>query len=187
MLAREGGTPAQLRKLREAIPPARKITKTDLAKYLNVWDRRPDLVSLGSQKNFEKFMEAFRGADDSTPSLPDVAAYKTMVAKAIVFKKAQALIRPSLPAFQANVVAYTIALLAERAGPSFSFDQVWDHQDISPVLKTQLQTWASEVSEVLNRSANGRMVSEWAKKPECWSVVKEANYSPLASGIRELT
>jgi hypothetical protein len=187
MLAREGGTPAQLRKLREAIPPARKITKTDLAKYLNVWDRRPDLVSLGSQKNFEKFMEAFRGADDSTPSLPDVAAYKTMVAKAIVFKKAQALIRPSLPAFQANVVAYTIALLAERVGPSFSFDQVWDHQDISPVLKTQLQTWASEVSEVLNRSANGRMVSEWAKKPECWSVVKEANYSPLASGIRELT
>jgi hypothetical protein len=187
MLAREGGTPAQLRKLREAIPPARKITKTDLAKYLNVWDRRPDLVSLGSQKNFEKFMEAFRGADDFTPPLPNVTAYKTMVAKAIVFKKAQALIRPSLPAFQANVVAYTIALLAERTGSSFSFDQVWEHQDISPLLKTQLQTWASEVSEVLNRSANGRMVSEWAKKPECWSVVKEANYSPLSSGIRELT
>ena len=51
MLARDGGTPAQLRKLREAIPPARKITKTDLAKYLNAWDQRPDLVSLGSQKN----------------------------------------------------------------------------------------------------------------------------------------
>jgi hypothetical protein len=186
MLAREGGTPAQLRKLREAIPPARKITKTDLAKYLNVWDRRPDLVSLGSQKNFEKFMEAFRGTDDSTPLLPDVVAYKMMVAKAIVFKKAQALIRPSLPAFQANVVAYTIALVADRAGASFSFDQVWDHQDISPALKTQLQAWATEVSEVLNRSASGRMVSEWAKKPECWSVVKDANYSPLASGIREL-
>jgi hypothetical protein len=53
-------------------------------------------------------------------------------------------------------------------------------------LKSQLQTWASEVSEVLNRSASGRMVSEWAKKPECWAVVKEAGYSPIDRGIREL-
>jgi hypothetical protein len=186
MLAREGGTPAQLRKLREAIPPARKITKTDLAKYLNAWDKRPDLVSLGSQKNFEKFMESTRGEEGATAALPNVAMYKTMVAKAILFKKAQALIRPSLPAFQANVVAYTISLLSEQAGQSFSFDQIWNHQDISAGLKNQLQTWASEVSDVLNRSASGRMVSEWAKKPECWTVVKEAAYSPMDRGIREL-
>jgi hypothetical protein len=112
--------------------------------------------------------------------------YKTMVAKAILFKKAQALIRPSLPAFQANVVAYTISLLSEQAGQSFNFDQVWNHQDISAALKSQLQTWASEVSDVLNRSASGRMVSEWAKKPECWAVVKDATYSPIDRGIREL-
>jgi hypothetical protein len=186
MLARDGGTPAQLRKLREAIPPARKITKTDLAKYLNAWDKRPDLVSLGSQKNFEKFMESTRGEEGAPVALPTVAIYKTMVAKAILFKRAQALIRPSLPAFQANVVAYTISLLSEQAGPSFNFDQIWNYQDISAGLKSQLQTWASEVSDVLNRSASGRMVSEWAKKPECWTIVKEANYSPIDRGIREL-
>jgi len=186
MLAREGSTPAQLRKLRDTIPPARKITKTDLAKYLNAWDRKPDLVSLGSQKNFEKFMEVNRGADDGVTRLPDVTAYKTMIAKAILFKRAQALIRPSLPAFQANVVAYTISLLAERVGQSISFDQVWNHQDISAALKTQLQTWAMEVSEILNRSANGRMVSEWAKKPECWLAVKDAEYSPVDHTIPEL-
>src|SRR5260370_32589073 len=109
-----------------------------------------------------------------------------MVAKAILFKRAQALIRPSLPAFQANVVAYTISLLAEKVGQSFSFDQIWNHQDISVGLKSQLQTWASEVSDVLNRSANGRMVSEWAKKAECWAIVKEASYSPVDRRIREL-
>jgi hypothetical protein len=35
MLNRAGSTPARLRQIREAIPNARKITKTDLAKYLN--------------------------------------------------------------------------------------------------------------------------------------------------------
>lgn len=34
LLTREGTTPAKLRSLRESIPPARKITKTELAKYL---------------------------------------------------------------------------------------------------------------------------------------------------------
>lgn len=186
MLAREGGTPAQLRKLREAIPPARKITKTDLAKYLNAWDKRPDLVSLGSQKNFEKFMEGTRSEDGPSAVLPNVAIYKTMVAKAILFKKAQALIRPSLPAFQANVVAYTIALLAEKVGDSLDLDQIWKHQDIASALKAQLRTWAAEVSDVLNRTAGGRMVSEWAKKPECWEAVRQARYSPLDREMREL-
>ena len=39
MLARDGTTPARLKKLRQAIPPARKVTKTDLAKYLNAWEQ----------------------------------------------------------------------------------------------------------------------------------------------------
>ena len=38
MLAREGDTPARLRRLKETIPTARKITKTDLAKYLKAWE-----------------------------------------------------------------------------------------------------------------------------------------------------
>ena len=38
MLAREGTTPARLRNLKDAIPTSRKITKTDLAKYLNAWE-----------------------------------------------------------------------------------------------------------------------------------------------------
>lgn len=68
MLAREGTTPAKLRQLKEAIPSARKVTKTDLGKYLNAWDQKPDLVSLGSQKNFDRFMEGFRDQEGQPPS-----------------------------------------------------------------------------------------------------------------------
>ena len=66
LLAREGNTPAQFRKLKESIPPSRRITKTDLAKYLMAWNQKPDVVSLGAQKNFERFMNLLTDAEQTS-------------------------------------------------------------------------------------------------------------------------
>jgi len=188
MLVREGTTPARLKHLKGlVIPPSRKITKTDLAKYLNAWDQKADLVSLGSQKNFERFMDGLKELEDpALMRMPDVSAYKGMVAKSILFKKTQALVRPMLPAFQGNVVAYVVSLLGNRIGPRIDFDRIWARQDISPELKQQVQAWAMEVNTVLHRSSGGRMISEWAKKPECWDIVRSASYTPHVAGIPEV-
>lgn len=187
LLAREGTTPARLRALKEAIPPARKITKTDLAKYLNAWDGKVDVVSLGSQKNFERFMAAMTLGEGEPPApSPDVASFKAMVAKAIVFKRTQSLVRPMFQAFQANVAAYTVGLLAKTFGERFDLDRVWARQGVSPELLAQIGAWAAEVNDVLHRTAGGRMVSEWSKKPECREVVLGENYSEPAAGIPEI-
>ncbi len=188
MLAREGTTPARLKHIREVVtPPSRKITKTDLAKYLNAWDRKPDLVSLGSQKNFERFMDGLRDPDGQPLApLPDVATYKAMIAKAILFKKTHTLVRPMFPAFQGNVAAYLVSLLADRLGDRVDLEKIWTRQDISPALRQQLQAWAIEVNDVLHRSSCGKMISEWAKKPECWDSVRSASYSPVGAAIPEL-
>ncbi|MCP5245959.1 MAG: AIPR family protein [Burkholderiales bacterium] len=188
MLAREGTTPAKLKRLKEQVtPPSRKITKTDLAKYLNAWDQKPELVSLGSQKNFQRFMDELKESEGQPlTSLPDVSMYKTMVAKAILFKKTQSLVRPLFPAFQGNVTIYLISLLANRIGDRIDFEKIWLRQDISGPLRSQLQTWATEVNDRLHRTSGGKMISEWAKKPECWDAVKSASYSPIQSGIPEL-
>ena len=185
MLIREGTTPVKLRQLKEAVPPARKITKTDLAKYVNVWDCKPDLVSLGSQKNFERFMATLSGSDEEVP-LPDVAGYKAMVGKAIVFKATQKIVRPMFQAFQANVAAYVVAVLADKLGARIDLDRIWMRQDISSELRTQIARWAKEVGEILHRTAGGRMVSEWAKKPECREAVLGASYSAPSDGIPEV-
>ena len=186
MLAREGTTPAKLKALKEAIPAARKITKTDLAKYLHAWDSKPHHVSFGSQKNFERFMEGFKEGDGQPAvTLPSVAEYKRMIAKAIVFKKVQKLIRPMFPAFQANVAAYTVSVLAKLLGPRMDLDSIWTRQNISMRLQEQIMAWASEVNDVLHRTASGRMISEWAKKPECWEAVREHAYSAPVDGIPE--
>lgn len=186
MLAREGTTPARLRKLKTDIPSSRKITKTDLAKFLNAWDDKPHLVSFGAQKNFERFMEGLADGEGRETPLPDVAAYKHMIAKAIIFKTTQKLVRPMFPAFQANVAAYTVSILSKRIGDRLDLDRIWLQQGISPQLAEQVRAWAREVNEILHASAGGRMISEWAKKAECWDAVLKGPLSAPLAGIPEM-
>lgn len=189
LLAREGTTPAKLKHLRsEVIPPARKITKTDLAKYLTAWDQKPYLVSLGAQKNFERYMDSIAPADGQPAApLPDITMFKEMVAKAILFKKTHSIVRPMFPAFQANIAAYLVSLTAERIGDRINLERIWNQQDISPALKEQIAIWAPEVNDALHRWSEGRMISEWAKKQECWEAVRSASYSPVRDNIPELS
>ena len=188
MVAREGTTPAKLRHLKQAIPPARKITKTDLAKFLNAWDQLPDSVSFGAQKNFVRFMDRIAEHDEivSSASVPDVPEFKRMMAKAIIFKATQRLVRPLFPAFQANVATYTVSTVSNRLGHRLDLEMIWLKQEISSKMKEQIKSWAIEVNKVLHETSDGRMISEWAKKPECWTAVRRANLSSPAEGIPEV-
>lgn len=186
LLSLSGNTPARLKALKESIPPARRITKTDLARYLNAWDVKPDLVSQGTQKNFDKFMaelSATYGQDIPEPKVPD---FKAMMAKAKIYRDAHKLMRPMFTAFQVNVATYTVSLLAHKLGDRIDLDRIWNNQALSPEMLGQIATWAREVNDVLRESAHGRMVSEWAKKPECKVAVLGAAYSPPAANIPEV-
>lgn len=186
LLARDGNTPARLKALKEAVPSARKLTKTDLAKYICAWDQMPDVVSLGSQKNFDRFMSAMTPLEgEETLPLPSVTDYKNIVAKAIIYKATQKLVRPMFQAFQANVTAYTVSVMAKMLGANFDLDRVWNKQNVSPELLEMISFWAKEVNELLHRSANGRMISEWAKKAECKEYLLNATYSVPKENIPE--
>jgi hypothetical protein len=180
MLAREGTTSAKIRQIKDAVPSSRKITKTDLAKYINAWDQKPYFVSLGSQKNFEKFMETISAEGQE---LPDIYFYKRTIAKAILFKSVQRIVRPMFKAFQANITVYTVSLISHKLGEKIDLDRIWQEQDVSAQIKNQIQIWASEVEKVLSKSSDGRMISEWSKKPECWSAVCNDRYTDPIEGI----
>jgi hypothetical protein len=186
LLTREGTTPAKLKALKDSIPTARRVTKTDLAKYITAWDRKPDIVSLGSQKNFDRFMAGLTPSDGQEAPLPTVPGFKAMIAKAKIYRESQKLLRPMFQAFQANVTAYTISLLSEKIGSRIDLDRIWLKQSLSPELLSQIAVWATEVNDVLHASAGGRMVSEWAKRAECKEAVMSASYSVAASNIPEV-
>jgi len=180
MLEREGKTPAGIKRIQEGMPLSRKITKTDLAKYQCAWMQRPDLVSQGGQKNFKAF-----AAGDAFV-LPSVVEYKRIIAQAILFKEAQRRIRPRFVAFQANVLAYTVSLVSLKLGDRLSLDRIWSAQTISLQLLEQIEAWSDEVNTQLHATAKGRMLSEWAKKKECWEVMSGFRYTTCLDGIPEL-
>lgn len=187
MLEREGKTPAGISRLKEQIPTARKITKTDFAKFLCAWNQQPDLVSLGGQKNFIAFMEIMNSNDkDDDRRLPDVTEYKRMIAQVILFKSAHKLIRPKFPSFQANIIAYTVAILSLLLGEKVDLDMIWKNQRISSAFERQIIIWSEEVNRFLHSSSNGRMISEWAKKKECWDILKNKSYSEVKHVIPEV-
>lgn len=188
MLEKEAATPAQRKKLQAAIPTYRKLTKPDLAKFLLAWDQKPHIVSLGSQKNFQAFMEELTERESSGENvIPDQDQYKQMIAKTILFKSAQKIIRPMFPAFQANITAYTVSILSLQLEQMLNLNRIWQEQSISPQLHRQIATWAKEVEEALHRGASGKMISEWAKKTECWWLVRDTHYSSVIQGIPELS
>ena len=123
------------------------------------------MVSLGSQKNFDRFMERV-SEQCQNGWLPSVDDYKVMVAKVKLYRDMEKLIRPMFPAFKANVAAYLVALLSRKLGDRINLERIWLKQGISPELSQQLKVWADEVNNILHATANGRMVSEWAKKAD---------------------
>jgi AIPR protein len=186
MLEKEAATPTQKKKLQAAIPSYRRLTKPDLAKFLFAWDQQPHVVSLGSQKNFQAFMDELSERELAGENvIPDQNQYKQMIAKAIIFKSAHKIIRPLFPAFQANITAYTVSIVALKLGQNFDFQRVWQEQAISSQLQKQIAIWAHEVSEALHQGAGGKMISEWAKKVECWLKVRNSGYSQAQNAIPE--
>lgn len=151
-------------------PKERRFAKTDLAKYLNGWAGLPDHVSYGSQKNFQFFMQRLK---EEKAALPEEADYKHIIAKAIIFRALQKLVRKEgFSAYQANIAAYTFAALAWRTGGRIDFDLVWAHQGISEELLSLMRDWSHALDGLLRSTAGQKMPSEWAKKSEAWETIR---------------
>jgi len=155
-------------------PKERVFTKTDLAKYLNAWSGLPHLVSYGSQKNFQYFMQSLKD-EHATGFNPDEKWFKEFIAKLIFFRSTQDIVkRQKFSAYQAIISAYTVASLAHRFERSFDLECIWAQQDVSLELADLVRQWSVAIDKLLRRSAGSRMPSEWAKRVECWDAVREA-------------
>ncbi|WP_050384044.1 AIPR family protein [Bradyrhizobium pachyrhizi] len=167
---------AQKRRFAQETPKERRFSKTDLAKYLNAWEGQAQQVSFGNQKNFQFFMQSVK---DEHPDgfEPDAAWYKAFVAKAILFRTTQSIVKAKkFAAFQANIIAYTIACLSWATGGRLDFDMIWTRQAISPELYKLLESWVGKVDKALRKTAGNRMVSEWAKKVDCRDALRELSF-----------
>ena len=172
------GTAGERRLFESEYPRKQVVTKTDLAKFMNVWRLKPEIVSRGAQKNFADFASFVGGEWDRNPNGFNEAYYREAVAKAIVFKAVERIVTEQpwyQGGYRANVVAYAIAKLAhdlEQRNRSLDFERIWRAQSVSAGLAEALTVGATAVHDVIIASPpTHRNVTEWAKQPACWSRV----------------
>ena len=178
--ARAGLTPAQRRKFDLENPRRQLFTKTDLAKFVNVWEERPHEVSLGAQKNFAAFARRIGQAWNKTADDFNESWYREIVAKAIVFKTTERLVTAQpwyQGGYRANIVAYAIAKTAHdltKMERALNFEDIWRRQALTPAMDDALITAAKSVHDVLiDPPAWTSNVTEWAKKQVCWKRVSD--------------
>lgn len=181
--AREG-TPSKKRKFEALSPSRQKFTKTDLAKYENTWMQLPHVVSLGAQKNFNDFVIRLK---ERGKVLVDVEYFEHLIAKAILFKSADKIIRnQNYGGYKANIVTYTIAWLSHHTSQRIDLDKIWKKQDITPALREALRLVSVDVQRIITNPPNNRNITEWCKHKGCWDLIRETKIDLLGSLDREL-
>jgi hypothetical protein len=186
MLLREGTTPARRRKLKEITPPKRKLTKNDIAKYHEAWRGRPKQVAMAGEKNFAAFMAALDEDPTIAPNPLDAKWYRSMIAKVILFKSIESMIKTkeAKEVFKqgwGNISTYVVSVVSDRLEDKLDLEQIWQRQGVSRELRKLLWDWAIIVNSEFNRIAPGQQFSEVAKRDDTWIQVKAAQY-PMPSG-----
>lgn len=144
----------------------KKFTKTDVAKYENIWAQSPHVVAKGAEKNFIDWTLARNRAGGK---LPDQSDFEALCAKAILFKKADSIIGSlNQGGYKANVVAYTLSWLSRATNGRIDLRKIWQKQVVGEALQIAIKTVAPEAYKHLLEHAAGRNVTEVAKKEDCW-------------------
>jgi hypothetical protein len=169
-------TPAEQRRFKAENPKPQMFTKTDMAKFENVWDDHPKWVNLGAQKNFARYAGRIGGEWKKSSDGFNEFYFKRIVARALIFRAAEKLVSAQAwynGGYRANIVAYTLAVLSEitrRQSKAVDFGKVWNAQAVNGTLEGTIVAVSKAVHEVIIKPPQGiSNISEWCKKDACWS------------------
>ena len=187
----------QLRQYETKYPESQVIKLVDLAKYMEIYNANPSIVSKGKQAIVKTFSEDIKKQWDKSDIEFNPYYFKRVVALAIIFKAADEIVRQTdwykaKRSYKANVVAYTMSVIFHQIrtnykGNELDFMRIWNKQEIYPELAQQIRVLCTEVYEFITRDDRLREnVTEWCKREECWNRAKQERWSILPSFIKTL-
>jgi hypothetical protein len=158
------GTKARIRDWEKQNPAVQKFTKTDLAKFEQIWGGLPHIACRGAEKNFIALAQ--RHEDEGEP-IVDAAFFKHLVAKMILFKTTERIVTEQTGGeIRAQTVAYTMGWLAEKSGRRIDLGLIWEKQAVPASLRPAISAVAKVAYDHIK--AQPGISTEAAKKPECW-------------------
>lgn len=177
-------TAGEQKRFKAEYPKTQMFTKTDLAKFENVFDDHPRWVNLGGQKNFAQYARRIgKEWEKSSDSFNELYFHRA-IARGILFHATEKLVSAQPwynGGYRANIVAYTLALLGEitkRRKFTVDYQRIWSAQGIDAPLSQTLAIIAHAVSLDIASPPQGiSNVSEWCKKEACWDrLLKRADH-----------
>ena len=171
---------SEKRKFLNENPKPQMFTKTDLAKFENVWDGDPIHVNMGAQANFAQYAKRIGQMWKTDEQQVNELYYKHAVARAILFRKTEKMVSAQTwydGGYRANIVAYTLAMLGKLCSDnntSIDFMAIWEKQDISDDVMDALEITAELVYyDITNPPPGMSNVSQWCKKEMCWGRLQQ--------------
>ncbi len=175
-------TPAKRKKFNLENPTRQKFTKTDLAKFENTWNQLPWIVSLGAQKNFRDFTARI---SERKGFKADQDYFQRLIAKAILFKSAEKIISSQkYGGYRANIVTYSLAWISFLSYQRIDLNKIWKLQSLSETLSEAIRKISETVHSHIVNPPDGRNITEWCKKEECWKRLKEIEVPINLSDIK---
>jgi len=176
-------TQAGRKKFQAENPKPRMFTKTDLAKFENVWDEKPTFVNLGAQKNFSEYAKRIGKELEKSQDAFNESYYRRAIARAILFRKTEKIVSGQpwyQGGYRANIVAYTLAMISEYCKSknlSLDYKWIWQKQDISPATVQILERVGKLVNDDISIPPEGiSNISEYCKKDACWTRLKDKSH-----------
>lgn len=172
-------------------PKSQMFTKEELAKYINSYEEvvngsklliGPNFVVRGSQKNYIQFINF--NLEKKLTNL----YFEDTIAKAILFKTAEKTygVKPNAIGDMRYVtVPYAIAMLTHLTSNQLDLYKIWRNQTISNSLKALLYEMMKEIEIFIKSSAPGGLYGEWAKKEDCWFLVKKHKFQFNLENIKD--
>jgi hypothetical protein len=174
-------TVSNQRKFKEQNPSNLKFVKSDIAKYINLWEQEPHYVSQGSQKNFIHFMKKVND-DVSKNRLPGINLYTKLIANAVLFKTFDKLFgRKNIDAIgdtnlKSFTVAYSVSYFHFLTKNRLDLLNIYNEQTTDSFLNEHFKKIIVFVNNHLIENSRDGLISEYAKRDSSWKKLKETDY-----------
>lgn len=173
-------------------PKAQMFTKTDLAKFYNIFRQLPHQVSAGAQKNFIQFAEWASNTWDKDETVFNERFFRQIVCLNILYKQVDYIVKHASwyeMGYKAQVVTYTLSYLFYQIGKecpnrAFDFKSVWTQQGVSHTTTVELEKISEAMyNHLVAPDREVQNVTEWAKREACWKKAKEISI-PLSEDFK---
>lgn len=173
-------TIVQQRKFKEQNPTNQKLIKSDIAKFINIWELEPYFVSQGAQKNFIHYTKKINELVKKN-KLPGENFYKKLIANAILYKKVDKLFgRKNIDAIgdtnlKSFTIAYSLSYFFFKIENRLDLWKIYDEQTIPEEIAKSLNEILILVYDFLVSSSSNSLISEYCKRESTWKKLLEQN------------